>query len=295
MRCPDCGLEYDPKDGMVHDEDRCYDCTMKERNRIPEELGGTSEEVPVPTGPNYITVKEAKSILAVLDPIKGVTGKDAVLTLRTSDTGISTVMYDNGRTQGIEVSVGLDGDSIVAHGLQRDSISVDLDDLIDAIKTFGEEQVTISFERSSLVIQSEYARRVMPLITQIDTKMELHLSSVDEDEAVYVSMGKLKRLLPAEKVEEVIRVTLDDGKATFMADDGSGRNTYSVFVDLMHMSFERVTSSYGLDMLKEIVTKMHLKDDDMVRMGIMGNGPCMLSWEQREASFEVLMAPRLEV
>ena len=43
IRCPDCGLKFDPKDGMVHgstvEGELCYDCTMRRRNALPEETG----------------------------------------------------------------------------------------------------------------------------------------------------------------------------------------------------------------------------------------------------------------
>ena len=48
--CNMCGLDFDPEDGLVHDNDgngtpMCYDCTMKLRNAVPEELGGSARKV----------------------------------------------------------------------------------------------------------------------------------------------------------------------------------------------------------------------------------------------------------
>ena len=294
-RCPDCGLEFDPKDGMVHDStaegELCYDCTMKRRNALPEE---TEQEETFTEG--LIIIDEAKAVLDILDPIRGTVGKGQVLVFRTSPTKISTVMYDPAHAEGIQADIPLDAAHILTHDLKRDKVAVSLDNLIDAVKGFGDEEISIEFEASSVLITSEQAIRRLPRITDTDINEDLAVSDIREDAVLYVSMAKLKRAMQAENVREALEIVVDGTKAQFRASDDAGRNEYIVNIPATSavVSLNKVGSQYGLSVLKDLVTKIRRDDDAVIRLAVQDRGPMHLRWEQGKADFAVVIANVVE-
>ena len=246
---------------------------------------------------SILRIKSARSILAVLDPVRGVLGKGSTLVFRTSAGGmIEAVMYDQPHTQGIEVKVDASACECVEEDeLARDTVVTDLDPLIESVRTFGDEEVDMVFTSTSIVLENEHARRELPRTSPPDLRVEGELPSFRGDRAEYVPMRVLKRILPAEKIEEAVAITFHGETLELKAADASGRNTYSVFSPARTPTPEPVTSWFGLQILGDIVTKMHLKDEDSVSLRMQERGPAELSWEQGGASFRIVIAPRIEV
>jgi hypothetical protein len=242
-----------------------------------------------------IRVKKARDILAVLDPVRGVLGKNATLVFRTSPGRIEAVMYDQPHTQGIEVRVDFSAAEAAEGDLGRDVVITDLDPLIESVRTFGDEALTITLGTGSVVLANELARRELPRTSPPDLRVEGELPSFRGDRAEYVPMRVLRRILPAEKIEEAVAITFHGETLELKAADASGRNTYSVYSPAKTPTPEPVTSWFGLQILGDIVTKMHLKDEESVSLRMQEKGPAELSWEQGGASFRIVIAPRIEV
>lgn len=294
QECPICGLYFDPGDGMAHDTDdngneMCYDCTMKLRHQVPEEA---AQE---PKGFNYLSLHSAKDILSVLDPVRGTVGKGADLVLRTDVTGIKIVMYDAARICGIQVDVSKpETDSVITEFCtDRDTVRADLDKFIEAAKWFSDECVTISAEKSSIVMQSNRATRRMPRYGNDSNRFEIALAETPETAVLHVPFSTLKRILPGESIEEVMEISTFGDRATFTATDDKGNDSYTVYADMAGLQPE-CKAKYGFDCLKEIVNKIHLDKDALVRVAFATNAPLVLEWEQGPADFKVVIAPRTE-
>jgi len=292
--CPMCGLDYDPEDGLVHDEkdgeQLCYDCTMKIRNAVPEELGGapTMEE---PPSVNCFTVKSAKAVLNVLDPVKGVLGKDADLIVRTEENGLSIAMADQGGVSEIEVSVDLKHENIIDHDTGRAYVCVPLDKLINALKTFGsDESVTIAAQDSEIILQSNMATWKIPQIRMDGTRKKLHAVTIDSDADATVTVQALKRILAAEYMAEVFKVTVEDRVLKMTAEAESGREGLTVREFQTVTADFPVSSQFGYDLMKDIFSRIHT--DGGVDMGLMNRGPMELEWRQGAAGIRAVFAPR---
>ena len=299
--CGMCGLEYDPEDGLVHDKDgngdeMCYDCTMKIRNAVPEELGGAPEEAPLTEYPqmlNYFSVKEAKMLLNVLDPIKGVCGKDAELIVRTDAEGLRIVMADQGGSSEIEVSVNMDHDDIVNHGLIESTVRVNLEKLMAVVKTFGTEEIVVAAVGSEVVIQSKMATWRIPQIRFNGDRPRLHAYSVNADGTAYVPLQALRRILYGENMAEVFVIELQDDMCKMTAEEGSGRETLTVRAQQMAAADFPVRSQFGYDIIGDVVSKIHVGADEVLDVGLMNKGPMEIRWTQGAASIRAVFASRI--
>jgi len=235
-----------------------------------------------------LQLESAKDALAVLDPIRGTVGKDAILVARTSPEAIEIVMYDAVRTCGIEVTIGKLADECWT--MSRAVIKVDLDKLIEAVKSFGDETVRILATDRKLVILSKAARRVMPLLAG-EVRVDAHLPDIASDVVISVPVRTLRRVIQAEAVEDTVTICTSGTRTIFKAEDDTSRDTYEVFVDALDPQPE-AKSSYGLDLLKEIIPKIHLEKDNLIVLSYSMVGPCKLTWSQGKTDFDVLIAHR---
>jgi len=296
--CGMCGLEYDPEDGFVHDRDQngdemCYDCTMKIRNAVPEELGGAPEETPIcdPKGLNYFTVREAKLLLNVLSPIKGVCGKDADLLVRTTAEGLSIVMSDQAGASEIEVQVDLGHEDITDCETTDATVCVSLEKAMSVIKTFGTEAVTLAAEGSELVVQSDMATWRIPQITTAD-RPKLHAHSVNADGSAYVPLSAMRRILFGEDMAEVFVIELQDMMCKLTAEAYSGREMLTVRAKQLSSADFPVRSQFGYDIIGDVVSKIHIGDDEALDVALMDRGPMEIRWTQGAASIRAVFAPR---
>lgn len=298
--CNMCGLEFDPEDGLVHDNDgngtpMCYDCTMKLRNAVPEELGGAPAETPLdeyPASVNYFTVAEAKMVLNVLDPIRGAVGKDAELTVRTAPDGLSMVMTDQGASSEIEVQVRFDDEHIIDHGTTEAIVCVGLDKLMTVIKTFGSEAVTIAAEGSEVIVQSKMATWRLPQIRTNGNRPKLHAFSVN-GESADVTLQAMKRILYADYMGEVFAVSMEDRMLKMTAEDESGREMLTVRAQQDSSVDFPVRSQFGYDVVGDVVSKIHADADKPIDLEMQDKGPMELRWAQGAASIRAVFAPRL--
>lgn len=298
--CNMCGLEYDPEDGLVHDKDgngdeMCYDCTMKLRNAVPEELGGAPAETPLDEysgSVNYFTVAEAKMILNVLDPIRGAVGKDAELTVRTAPTGLSMVMTDQGASSEIEVQVRLDDEHIMDHDTTDAIVCVSLDKLMTVVKTFGSEPVTIAAEGSEVIVQSKMATWRLPQIRTNGNRPKLHAFTVS-GESAEVSLQAMKRILYADYMGEVFAVSMEDRMMKMTAESESGREMLTVRAEQSSAVDFPIRSQFGYDVVGDVVSKIHADPEKAIDLEMQDRGPMELRWEQGAASIRAVFAPRL--
>ena len=298
--CNMCGLEFDPEDGLVHDKDgngdeMCYDCTMKLRNAVPEELGGAPAETPLDEYPkhvNYFTVKEAKMALSVLDPIRGTVGKDAELVVRTSIDGLNIVMADQGAASEIEVHVRFDHEDIEDHDTQESIVCVSLDKLMSVLKTFGSEKVTIAAEGSEVIVQSDMATWRLPQIRTNGDRPKMHAYSVS-GETAFVPLQAIKRILFADYMGEVFAVTMEDTMLKMTAEDGSGREMLTVRAKQLSGVDFPVRSQFGYDIVGDVASKIHMDGEATLDMVMQDKGPMELRWAQGAASIRAVFAPRL--
>ena len=296
--CGMCGLEYDPEDGLVHDKDgngneMCYDCTMKIRNAVPEELGGAPEETPMrdTKGLNYIEVEEAKLLLDVLSPIKGVCGKDADLLVRTTAEGLSIVMSDQARASEIEVQVDLGHEDIIAHEIADATVCVSLEKVMAVVKTFGTEEVIIAAEGSDLIIQSKTATWRIPQITTAD-RPKLHAATFPSNGSACVPLSAMRRILFGEDMAEVFVIELQDRMCRMTAESESGREMLTVRAEQTASADFPVRSQFGYDVIGDVVSKIRIDPERSLDVDLMDRGPMEIRWTQGAASIRAVFAPR---
>lgn len=228
-------------------------------------------------------IANAKDAIEWIDPIIGVTGKDAEVTFYVTPQMIQVGVTDC--THVAHISAMLPADGLQIKTDKDITVTVNISTLYDALKSFADAEVEIDIDGESLRIKNKLGIRTMRLLSKMDMAKR---PSVDYDDSLSIVTPELRRIASIDGIGEGITLTLANGE--FVAYTGSDTESASVYLIAGHCISDRRSSTYPSEMLASIIKRIRA---DKVSISLKTNYPLYLNFEDG-ADYHVWLAPRIE-
>ena len=236
-----------------------------------------------------VIVSSATKLLKNLDPVIGVAGKEAPVKFRFAENSISTGVQDEASIMRciMDAKITFQEDSAIFDYIctRPSEIPVSIEHLVRALKAFGDECVCVTVIGAKVCMWNDCRRRSFTLVGD---NVAIY-SDIDRDSEVNipVPVETLRELAGLKTIGETLFARVDKGRLTFSI--SSDVETAEIFVPSVYT--ENVTSSFGSEVIADIVRKIHSEDDVLV--GLSTDYPIIFEFRSGAASYRIHVAPRI--
>ena len=240
---------------------------------------------------------QADRAVAFLEPMRAILGKDEDITfIVTSDT-IRVRMRDNSSVAMINAEVDIDQavtNERITDTILKDSIArVRFDRFLDALKSFGEENVAIVLGKDRVFIQSDHGRRTMPLYYSEDW-VEPKWPEVSLDFSAFADVKDMRRGAAVDTDSELgdcLTIDVKENGAWSMI-VGEDRDMSEVFMGIgTNDTQERMRSTYPRDYVMEILRRVKVPT---VRISADKDMPMQMEYREEAYNVSIMLAPRVK-
>lgn len=240
---------------------------------------------------------QADDAVAFLEPMRAILSKDDDIVFIIAPDKIRVRMRDIGSIALIDAEVDIQQaqangnvtDAILKEGI----VMVRFDRFLTAVKSFGDENVAIVAGKDRMFIQSDFARRTMPLIYS-DDWAEPKMPQLSLDFSSFADMKVLKRAADVDVDNDmgdcVILDVKEDG--VWSVSVGEDRDMSEVMGGRgTNDSQERIRTAYSKDYVLEILRRVKV---DSVRISANKDMPMEMEYYADDYRVTILLAPKIK-